>query len=189
MMTRTSYSNFTQHQKILMLMCRFIDKKWWFAKDFQLPEQGELFVGYEATARLAEMGKLYPEMIESQHEGKFVKRRLRVEDVGLWLPDLPKDLRYVVHKSGLKAAPSEPNIEPPQVEPEQTMEVSAIFKGRPDNFSRIVKLTVGQTYSIKIGRLQIGQPVKVTLPIGNNVAPLHQIYHDIKAFQKDWKAV
>jgi len=52
--------------------------RWWLPQDFMRPELGELFVGYEASARLSELAKLYPEKIESKRQGKYMARRLIV---------------------------------------------------------------------------------------------------------------
>lgn len=68
----------TQHQKILELMAGD-PKRWWLASDFMQPGLGELFVGYEASARLSELAKLYPDKIESQQQGKYIARRLKQE--------------------------------------------------------------------------------------------------------------
>lgn len=65
----------TQHEKILKHMATEPDR-WWLPQDFMRPELGELFVGYEASARLSELAKLYPDKIESRRQGKYMARRL-----------------------------------------------------------------------------------------------------------------
>lgn len=66
--------------------------KWWFPQDF-MRSGADLFVGYEASARLSEVASLYPEMIESRREGKYVVRRMRIENLNNFIATLPKELR------------------------------------------------------------------------------------------------
>lgn len=99
----SGYENLTQHQKILMTMCRANQKDWFLPADFMDPHLDGLFVGYEASARLSELATEYPDMIESQRDGKYIKRRLRMETMNTWLPLLAKDLRYIFHRNGLTA--------------------------------------------------------------------------------------
>lgn len=75
-------SGLTQHQKILNHMASD-PTRWWLPQDFMRPELGELFVGYEASARLSELAKLHPDKIESQRQGKYMARRLKPETVNL----------------------------------------------------------------------------------------------------------
>lgn len=98
---RMPLNKFSQHQKILTIMCRNQDQRWWFAYDFMKSSWGPMFVGYEASARLTELSKRYPNMVETEQAGKYKKRRLRFEEIDLWLPKLPKDLRYAIHRAGL----------------------------------------------------------------------------------------
>ena len=65
----------TQHEKILNHM-KSDPTRWWLPQDFMKNELGDLFVGYEASARLSELAKLYPNMIESKRQGKYMARRL-----------------------------------------------------------------------------------------------------------------
>ena len=175
MPTKTNYKDYSQHQKILTLMCRFPDKKWWFPYDFMKQEQGDLFVGYEASARLSELGSQYPEMIETQQAGKYKKRRLCFEGMDQWLPMLPKDLRYAIHRTGMsKHAPSAEQTIPEEV---KTMTVSAVYKGR-----KHPRIQIGATHDLVMEKLKIGSPVIITLPE-------RMTYRDVKAFQKDWKAL
>ena len=51
-----------QQEMILRAMFNRPDKKFWSAKDFM---QGEYFVGYEASARMSELLKLYPNALTS----------------------------------------------------------------------------------------------------------------------------
>jgi hypothetical protein len=90
----------TQHQKIVTIMLRQRNiKDWFLPQDFmQSGLPFELFVGYEAGARVAELGKLYPEMIESVRDGKYMKRRIRYDNFTTFFNSLPEDLKAVVRK-------------------------------------------------------------------------------------------
>jgi hypothetical protein len=90
----------TQHQKIITIMLRHRNvKDWFYPQDFMkqdLPH--DLFVGYEAGARVAELGKMYPEMIESVRDGKYMKRRIRFDNFTEFFNKIPGDLKAVVRK-------------------------------------------------------------------------------------------
>ena len=59
----------TQCQKILNMMYENRnEKKVWYAKDFQ---RGKYFVGYEASARMSELAKMYPDLIIIGKNGRF----------------------------------------------------------------------------------------------------------------------
>lgn len=80
--------------------------KIWIEKQAKMPDTyffpqdliagGTHFVGYEISARLSEIQKEYPKMVESITSGRFVCRRLRLKDTKEWLPTLPSDVRKVV---------------------------------------------------------------------------------------------
>ena len=57
-----------QQEMILRAMFEHPDKKFWSAKDFM---QGEYFVGYEASARMSELLKLYPNALISTKDGRY----------------------------------------------------------------------------------------------------------------------
>lgn len=182
-MTRTS---FTQHQKILgYMISRKDEQQWFFAYDFMPPRMTLDYiycVGYEATARFAELAGRYPEMIESLPSGKYKKRRIKWDEIDRWLPMLSKDLRYMFHRAGLtkdvKVATHENPPAPTEPDPVKTMEVQAIYRGR--RYDK--KFDVGATYRLVMQRLQIGQPVVVT-------SPEQMTYATMRDFQKDWKAI
>jgi len=93
-----SVINMDQHQKIITLMMKLLYQKDWFLpQDFMQSSLGDLFVGYEASARCSELGKWYPELIESQKQGKYVARRIRVENMEKALITLPEDLKKIVN--------------------------------------------------------------------------------------------
>lgn len=58
----------TQCEVILKAMLENKDKEVWTAKDFQ---SGEYFVGYEASARMSDLIRLYPELLIVGKEGRF----------------------------------------------------------------------------------------------------------------------
>ena len=91
----------SQHQKILMHICHNRQQEWFLPFHFMGDTMGDLFVGYEASARLSELAKDYPDMMDSQREGKYIRRRVRFESIDQWLHLLSKDLRYVFHRAGL----------------------------------------------------------------------------------------
>lgn len=58
----------TQCDVILKAMLENKDKKSWTAKDFQ---SGKYFVGYEASARMSDLIRLYPDLLIVSKEGRF----------------------------------------------------------------------------------------------------------------------
>ena len=58
----------TQCMKILKVMLEHKEKKVWRASDFQ---HGEYFVGYEATARMSDLMRLYPDQMIVGKDGRF----------------------------------------------------------------------------------------------------------------------
>lgn len=174
-------TNYSQHQKILVRMCLRPDKKWWFPYDFMDGDPlGGIFVGYEASARLSELAKRYPDMVESENAGKYIRRRLRFETISQWLPDLPKDLRYVIHRTGVErgeAGKGLPAI-PEPVKPTPTMEITATYKGRKRYGAQFEP---GTTYTLAMEKLIIGRPVTI-------VKPWLCVYATVRAFQQDWSA-
>lgn len=56
--------------------------RYFYPPDFMQPSMDfhdQHFVGYEASARLSEIAKEYPEIVESRRRGKYMERRLKVE--------------------------------------------------------------------------------------------------------------
>jgi len=90
----------TQREKIIRLMLRRRgEQKWFKAQDFMqpgLPE--ELFVGYEASARLSELAKEYPEFISTQLDGRYHARSLNIEAMQRELPRLSASMRQVYNE-------------------------------------------------------------------------------------------
>jgi hypothetical protein len=83
----------TQYDKILVRMIRLKgQQEWFFPYDFMQNGMGDLFVGYEASARLSELSREYPLLIESVREGKYKKHRFKFENVATGIKSLPQDL-------------------------------------------------------------------------------------------------
>lgn len=59
---------------ILKAMFENRNKIYWTAKDFQA---GKYFVGYEATARMSDLYRMYPDFLIAGKDGRF--RTLRVD--------------------------------------------------------------------------------------------------------------
>ena len=57
-----------QYDIILNAMLSNKDKESWKASDFM---QGEYFVGYEASARMSELSKIYKDILIVGKEGRF----------------------------------------------------------------------------------------------------------------------
>ena len=58
----------TQCNKILKAMLDNQQHKVWYAKDFQ---HGKNFIGYEATARMSDLIRLYPDILIVGKDGRF----------------------------------------------------------------------------------------------------------------------
>ncbi len=55
-------------EKILKIMIDHPNKVMWYAKDFQ---QGEFFIGYEASARMSEVQEEYKDVVISGKDGRY----------------------------------------------------------------------------------------------------------------------
>lgn len=58
----------SQCLKILKIMLEHKEKKVWKASDFQ---SGEFFIGYEATARMSDLMRIYPDKFIVGKDGRF----------------------------------------------------------------------------------------------------------------------
>lgn len=85
-----------QSEKIITLMSGNRRRKWWFPPHFMQDSLGDLFVGYEASARFSELARDYPDMFQSTKLDKYLYRRIRWEDMNGWLPTLPANLRDII---------------------------------------------------------------------------------------------
>lgn len=87
-------SDLGQAEKIILTMIRRYGKQTYFyAYDFMPPRMSmddECFVGYEASARMSELARDYPDLIESGKDGKYRTLRFRFENVGVALTKLPE---------------------------------------------------------------------------------------------------
>ena len=88
----------TQQQRIIAIMCINKQQRWWKPQDIMKAGSGDLFVGYEASARLSELASEYPAMIESKREGKYHLRRMRFETGRDWFKDMPKNIQVVIRQ-------------------------------------------------------------------------------------------
>lgn len=174
----------SQNQKILTRMCRDTSKEWWFPYDFMEREPAYLFVGYEASARLSELAKSYPDMIDTRQSGKYKQRRLCLDTIDQWFNSLPKELRYVLHRAGLtkdlktaRPAGEAKLLQLPT--PPRTTAFELRYKGRTYNPKGYQH---GQVYELTVGKLEIGKPVKL-------LAPYPRTYLNPAAFNKDWAVV
>lgn len=68
----------TQYETILKAMLENPSKKVWDARDFQ---KGKYFVGYEATARISELVKMYPTLLKVGKDGRFRTIEIDWEDI------------------------------------------------------------------------------------------------------------
>lgn len=73
-------------------------KIWFLPQDFMQSQLGDKFVGYEASARLSELASKYPEMIESRRNGKYIARRLKVENFYVFSRTIPDELAQIFDK-------------------------------------------------------------------------------------------
>lgn len=60
--------NYSQCETIIKIMLENEYKEWWYAKDFQ---NGKYFIGYEATARMSDLIRLYPTLFNVAKDGRF----------------------------------------------------------------------------------------------------------------------
>ena len=71
-------NSLTQCEFILQTMYDNRDnKKVWYAKDFQHPPY---FVGYEASARMSDLVRMYPEIFIVAKDGRFRTIELNLEE-------------------------------------------------------------------------------------------------------------
>lgn len=95
----------TQHEKIIerMVVLRAI-KEWFVPMDFMPVNMGPDFVGYESSARLSEIAKWYPEMIDSRRVGKFKERRIAYERLLLFWYKIPTNIQMIFEKYEISPA-------------------------------------------------------------------------------------
>ena len=71
----------TQQEKIIKIMERD-PQRWYIASDFMKQDLGELFVGYEATARLSELAN--KGLFDTKRVGRFRAVRLKVKEMPMF---------------------------------------------------------------------------------------------------------
>lgn len=90
----------TQIEKIITLMIRRKNvQEWFYAPDFQRPDLTEdTYVGYEASARMSDLMREYPEMVEWKREGKYRYIRFRFENIQNIMSSLnvPRELKDLI---------------------------------------------------------------------------------------------
>lgn len=69
----------TQMNTILSAMFDNMDK-WFIASDFQ---NGKYFVGYEASARMSDLKRIYPDLFEVKKIDRFRAMKINKEQVDL----------------------------------------------------------------------------------------------------------
>ena len=82
----------TQCDVILIAMLQNRGKNNWTAKDFQ---SGKYFVGYEASARMSEITKMYPSLVivGKQDRYRTLSINWECEDIELWKKMLEIDTK------------------------------------------------------------------------------------------------
>ena len=68
----------SQCLKMLRIMLEHKDHKVWKASDFQ---SGEFFIGYEATARMSDLMRVYPEIFIVGKDGRFRTLELNWDNI------------------------------------------------------------------------------------------------------------
>jgi len=92
----------TQQNNILTGMAVDKEKVWWYPPDF-MQDDGN-FVGYEASARMSELARKFPDMIESRRaqeprDHKYMERRIKWETQGQWIYKLPEEIRFIIMRA------------------------------------------------------------------------------------------
>ena len=87
----------TNHQKVLRILIGN-HKEWYFTYDF-VGEQFGTFMSHRGPARVSELSKQYPCMIDTDKEGRTFKYRFRFNQTLNFLPMLPKNLKdFVIYE-------------------------------------------------------------------------------------------
>lgn len=91
----------SQVQRIVAKMVSNPSKVWWYAYDFMPPRmsfEDPLFVGYEATARMSDLLRMYPYMFEAGKDGKYRTLRFKREDWHAIIAKCYDDMKQVIIK-------------------------------------------------------------------------------------------
>lgn len=68
---------YTQRAKIIREMLNHPRGTFFLPQSFMRPDLGPLFVGYEASARLSELAREFPDLIFTEQKGKYKSRMLK----------------------------------------------------------------------------------------------------------------
>jgi len=94
----------TQHEKIFVIILRNFKRtneaRYWRASDFQ-KEWNDIFVGYEATARMSELIKKYPFAFEIRMNERFREIKFRFENAREIYNQLPMELARHLVREGI----------------------------------------------------------------------------------------
>lgn len=70
-----------QVEKLVAYMKSRPDKEWFYAPDFQQPNMPpEYFVGYEASARMSDLVRQSPHLVDVKKDGKYRYIRLKRDE-------------------------------------------------------------------------------------------------------------
>lgn len=184
---QTMNKKLTSHQKIVAIMANNRDKDWFYPKDIINIGEGAYYVGYEATARMSELAKKFPDMIETMSDGKYKKRRIRWETMSEWFEDLPTMYRHIIHKTGRTHGVIRKDPHSSTDEPEPAIEFTefqAKYVGHTTNLaSPSVKIEMGKIYTIKMTKLEFAKPILVKVV---ELGYRKFVYTNLIQFKKDW---
>lgn len=89
----------TQCEKVVAMMIRDNNPgRWWHAWEY-MGNVHDLFVGHRAPARISDLGRSYPQMIETQRDPdkpRLHMYRFRFENYDEFIKILPDDLKQTV---------------------------------------------------------------------------------------------
>jgi len=90
-------SKSSQVEKIIKYMAKHPTKQWWYAPDFQARGMEEAYyVGYEASARMSDIMRMYPTIINIKREGKY--RYIQLRPIKEWSTTIPESIRKMVRE-------------------------------------------------------------------------------------------
>lgn len=81
----------TQMDKMLKIMLENKQIKKWSAKDFQ---SGEWFIGYEASARMSDLVRLYPDLFILERDGRFRILKINWKEKKM-IKEIKKELKKI----------------------------------------------------------------------------------------------
>ena len=96
----------TQVEKIVRYMARNPEQEWFYAPDFQQRNMDEdVFVGYEASARMSDIMRDYPGLIEVKRDGKYRYIKLCSDMRVFSNPMIPDILKEIIKQERSKQTP------------------------------------------------------------------------------------